>query len=265
MGKLAALVPPPRSNQTVYHGVLAGSAGMREAVVPTPPERTDAECATRKTRKLTREPTHDTPGRTRSVRPSRAAAPPPSPGYASSMEDPVALLRYVTSRLEGAGVTYMVSGSMALHFYGTPRMTRDLDVVVDLVPSQAATIVRLFEEDCYISDTAVADAIRRRSMFNAIHNELLEKVDFVVRKDEPYRVEELRRRRRLRVSDLEAWVVSPEDLVLSKLVWSKDSRSELQMRDVSTILRTAENLDRGYLERWAAALGVSDALAEARG
>ncbi len=102
-------------------------------------------------------------------------------------------------------------------------------------------------------------------MFNAIHNELLEKVDFVVRKDEPYRVEERRRRRRLRVADLEAWVVSPEDLVLSKLVWSKDSRSELQMRDVSTILRTAEALDGDYLERWAAVLGVSDALAEARG
>ena len=62
VGKLAALVPPPRSNQTVYHGVLAGNAGMREAVVPPAPERTEAEQATRKARKLSREPTRDTPG-----------------------------------------------------------------------------------------------------------------------------------------------------------------------------------------------------------
>ncbi|MBA2321210.1 MAG: hypothetical protein H0V89_08645 [Deltaproteobacteria bacterium] len=176
------------------------------------------------------------------------------------MEDPVALLRYVTTRLESAGITYMVSGSVALHFYGTPRMTRDLDVVVELAPAQAATMMALFAADCYISDVAVADAIRRRGMFNVIHDELLEKVDFVVRKDQPYRLEELRRRRRLRVGDLEAWVVSPEDLILSKLVWSQESRSEQQLRDVVTVIRTAPGLDWGYLRRWAAEVGVSDAL-----
>ena len=62
VGKLAALVPPPRSNQTVYHGVLAGNAGMREAVVPPAPERTEEQQAARKARKLAREPTRDTPG-----------------------------------------------------------------------------------------------------------------------------------------------------------------------------------------------------------
>ncbi len=176
------------------------------------------------------------------------------------MDDPVALLRYVTTRLESAGITYMVSGSVALHFYGTPRMTRDLDVVVELAPAQAATVLGLFEADCYISDVAVADAIRRRSMFNVIHNELLEKVDFVVRKDEPYRREELARRRRLQVGDVEAWVVSAEDLVLSKLVWSRESRSEQQLRDIATVIRTVPDLDWGYLRRWAAELGVAEAL-----
>ncbi len=62
VGKLAAIVPPPRSSQTVYHGVLAVNAGVREAVAPVPPERTGAEQATRKARRLPREPSRDTSG-----------------------------------------------------------------------------------------------------------------------------------------------------------------------------------------------------------
>ena len=56
----------------------------------------------------------------------------------------------------------------------------------------------------------------------------------------------------------EAWIVSREDLILSKLAWSKDSGSEMQLRDVQSLL--AGGADRSYLERWAEELLVTELL-----
>ena len=51
------------------------------------------------------------------------------------MESEADVLKLVASRLNAAGIPYMVSGSMALNFYATPRMTRDIDIVVEIQPN----------------------------------------------------------------------------------------------------------------------------------
>jgi hypothetical protein len=61
------------------------------------------------------------------------------------------------------------------------------------------------------------------------------------------------------------WIVSAEDLILSKLFWAKDSRSELQLKDVRQIIRAQTGLDWPYLERWAEQLAVTPLLTEVRG
>ncbi|MBN2496984.1 MAG: hypothetical protein JXR96_20500 [Deltaproteobacteria bacterium] len=101
-------------------------------------------------------------------------------------------------------------------------------------------------------------------MFNVIHNEWIIEADFIVRKEQDYRIVEFGRRRRFEVEGVSIWVVAPEDLLLSKLHWVKDSRSELQQRDARTIAHSAADLDWPYLEKWAEKLGVSDLLALAR-
>jgi hypothetical protein len=45
-------------------------------------------------------------------------------------------------------------------------------------------------------------------------------------------------------------------LILSKLVWMKDSRSEIQRRDVQNVLDAVSDLDLAYIESWANELGV---------
>ncbi|MGH8622375.1 MAG: hypothetical protein ACRET3_09570 [Burkholderiales bacterium] len=79
-----------------------------------------------------------------------------------------------------------------------------------------------------------------------------------MRKDTPYRRHEFGLRKRVRLPGFEAWIVSREDLILSKLAWAKDSGSEMQMRDVQALL--AGGADRTYLERWANELSVADLL-----
>lgn len=165
------------------------------------------------------------------------------------------VLQDAIARLEGAGIAYMLTGSVALSYYAEPRMTRDVDLVVELAGQQPKSIVALFAPDYYVSETDVSRAIAARTMFNVLHLAKVVKLDFIVRKDTPYRRREFERRSLVRMPGFEAWIVSREDLILSKLEWAKQSGSELQLRDVGALL--AAGADEAYLRRCAAELSVA--------
>jgi len=97
-------------------------------------------------------------------------------------------------------------------------------------------------------------------MFNLIHNDAVIKVDCVVLKPDAYRQEEFARRRQINLGDFEMWIVSREDLVLSKLVWANDSKSEMQLNDVRNLL--SADCDMGYLRSRAKIVGVEELLEE---
>jgi len=171
------------------------------------------------------------------------------------MKNEIEVLRDVTERLEASAIAYMLTGSMALNFYAEPRMTRDIDFVVELASEDAQRLVRLFHPDYYISYESVRDSIARQSLFNLIHQGSIIKVDFIVRKNDPYRLLEFSRRRRVRMEGLEAWIVSKEDLIISKLLWAQDSHSDFQLRDVRSLVKSG--CDVPYVEHWTAILGVT--------
>lgn len=168
------------------------------------------------------------------------------------------ILYEVCSRLEKAGIDYMLTGSLAMNYYAQPRMTRDLDLVVALSSAEQKKVPGLFEPDFYVDETSVARAIADTSMFNLLHMDSVVKVDMIVRKNTPYRRKEFERRQRVVLDGFEAWIVSKEDLILSKLVWSKPSRSELQLRDVQNLLQSGADVD--YLREWASELSVAELL-----
>lgn len=181
------------------------------------------------------------------------------------MSEELDVLCDMAQRLAGSGISYMVTGSMAANVYAVPRMTRDIDVVIELSVRDVDRLVRLFESDFYIDQQMVHAAVRDQGMFNVIHTRLLVKVDFVVRKDSPYRIEEFSRRRRMSLRGEDVFFVAPEDLILSKLDWAKDTRSEIQLADVRKLLVSVEALDREYLARWASRLGIADLYREVSG
>jgi hypothetical protein len=151
----------------------------------------------------------------------------------------------------------MITGSMAANFYATPRMTRDIDLVVELTEADVHRVVTLFQDEYYVDRDMVAQAVRNRSMFNLIHNALVVKVDCVVRKDSEYRREEFARRREVDIDGRRISLVAPEDLILSKLERAKESRSQLQLDDVRNLLRSVQNLNWAYLDRWVDRLGLA--------
>jgi hypothetical protein len=110
------------------------------------------------------------------------------------MSEQLAVLKLVAERLHRAGIAYMISGSIAMNYYAQPRLTRDIDIVVALRLDDAERVTTLFVVDFYIDADAVRNAIAQLGMFNIIHYAHVMKVDFIVRKDTPYRLVEFARR-----------------------------------------------------------------------
>jgi hypothetical protein len=110
-------------------------------------------------------------------------------------------------------------------------MTRDIDLVV-AASEQIDQLIGMFEAEYYVDRSMVAKATAQRSMFNLIHNETIIKLDCIVLKSDSYRQQEFGRRKLVSFGDFETWIVNREDLILSKLYWARNSKSELQLRDV---------------------------------
>jgi hypothetical protein len=170
------------------------------------------------------------------------------------------VLGLVSDRLSAASVPFMLTGSFALAYYATPRMTRDLDIVVALDERHLEALVAAFESDFYIDADAARNAVLTERMFNLMHLESGVKVDFIVRKSAEFRQVEFARRKPIEIANVRTWIVSCEDLILSKLVWALQSNSELQRRDIQQLL--LGSIDLGYIRNWAQQLGVTKLLDE---
>jgi len=172
-----------------------------------------------------------------------------------------AFLSRLTAKLAAAGIPNMVVGSFASSFHGVPRSSQDLDLVIDPQPESLRRLLAdLPASDYYADAEAALDALRRRTLFNVIDMATAWKADLIVRKARPYSVEEMSRRVEGDLLGARVFVASPEDTLISKLEWAQQGGgSELQLRDVSGILqlRGAE-LDRGYIDRWVAELGLDE-------
>jgi hypothetical protein len=179
------------------------------------------------------------------------------------MTEELEVLTTVTGRLEGAGIAYMVTGSLAGNYYAVPRMTRDIDLVVELSPGDVDRFCALFEREFYLDRDAVRASVGDRGVFNLIHEAHVVKVDCIVRKDSEYRRTEFTRRRRGAVEGHELALVAPEDLIISKLDWMRESRSEVQLADVRNILASVPDLDRQYLTYWTERLDLGALYREA--
>lgn len=178
------------------------------------------------------------------------------------VEDQQSVLKDCTERLEKIGVPYMLTGSMAMLQYSIGRMTRDIDIVIEVSEISVEEFIKNFEDNYYIPQQRVKDAFARRFMFNLLHQETVVKIDCVIKKETEFQNQAFSKRRKIKYGDFEVWTISKEDLILSKLLWAKDTRSEMQMRDVAILL--LGEYDEQYVETWAEKLQVETLLMECK-
>ncbi|MCK4401822.1 hypothetical protein KAW08_05925 [bacterium] len=172
------------------------------------------------------------------------------------MTEELEVLKIVTQHLNKANIPYMVSGSMATNYYAVPRMTRDIDIVIELRKIDVDKFVNLFQEDFYIDREMIEEEIMRGGMFNLIHNQYVTKIDFIIRKETDFQNATFSRRKKVLIENSAMQFISAEDLILAKLLWAKDSYSEMQLRDVENLIETANNLDLKYIENWISKLDL---------
>ncbi len=151
------------------------------------------------------------------------------------MQEEFDILKQVAEILEEVPVSYMLTGSFAANFYAVPRMTRDIDIVVEILNSDRDKVFNAFDREFYVDKNAMSQALEHEGMFNIIHQQSVVKVDLIVRKDSEYRHIEFQRKRRVQFGGIPIWIASPEDLIISKLHWAKDSFSEIQLKDIKNI------------------------------
>ena len=163
------------------------------------------------------------------------------------------LFKYVINTLERLQTRYTVVGSLASMAYGEPRMTLDIDIVIDVSAEQIEELCDAFPADeYYVSREAAREALRRRAQFNVIHPESGNKIDFMISGSSEWQREQLARRQRLRVlPGAEGYVARPEDVIIGKLLFFEEGGSDKHLRDIASMFQTSgSEIDRAYIERW---------------
>lgn len=169
------------------------------------------------------------------------------------------VLKKVINILEKVRTPYMVTGAMAVNYYGKMRTTHDIDIIIEINSFKKERFVKEFQKEFYISDEAIIDAIQRRSSFNLIHNESCLKIDFWMVKNNEFSKLEFQRRKPRDIFNQQVFLITAEDLIITKLNWYKKSESEKHFEDVLGIYQIQKgNLDEKYIIKWTAKQGTLD-------
>ena len=167
----------------------------------------------------------------------------------------------VVLALENAGVPYSVVGSVAASNWGVVRTTRDIDMIAFLTEERVEKLIgSLSGDDLYVPVEEVRRSPTTLGSFNILHPESGGKIDVFVRAaGDNFDSARLLRRVRARLLGQDTWVCTAEDIILAKLLWRLETRSERQWQDCAE-LASFNDLDVNHMRQWAKKLGVVEDL-----
>jgi len=168
--------------------------------------------------------------------------------------DPRKLLVKLAFVLDKLGLDYYITGGMAVSVWGRPRATFDIDVVINLIEPQikklSSALLKISKQG-YINEEIAKEALRTHGEFNFIDPESGTKVDFWVAKMDEMANREFMRRKSIRIANQKVYFISPEDLIIRKLIWHKKTGSDRHIKDAESILKlSGKKLDTKYLKNW---------------
>ncbi len=182
------------------------------------------------------------------------------PNLMSWSQDPTAIASLLAQILNTANIPYYITGGVAAIAHGEPRATIDLDVVISIDLTDLPTLAANFEANgFYVAGLADVMTGSLRCL-NMTHLETIENVDLMISGREEYDLIKFGRSRLYTLPGSgEVAIASPEDVIISKLVWRRESQSDKQWRDILGILKVQrEKLDYFYLQSWLDRFGLVD-------
>ncbi len=168
------------------------------------------------------------------------------------------VLRAILPHLDRLGIPYLITGGIAASLHGRPRFTQDIDVVIAPAREQLDHLIDALDLDFVVNRDAAQAALARRAEFNAIHRALIFKVDFWFSTGDAFDTSRMDRANPVEVlPGLLARVATPEDAIISKLLWLRQGATERSQEDIRGVLRIhAGRLDLGYLDPMVERLGL---------
>lgn len=158
------------------------------------------------------------------------------------------LVKIFTSRLESLGIKYMITGGMASVIYGEPRLTHDVDIVLEVTRGNEGRIVDAFPSDefyCAPIEVIRVEASRAlRGHFNIIHHETGFKADIYLKGRDRLHEWGLSMRRKVEVEGEPVWVAPPEYVILRKLEYFREGGSDKHIKDIEGMLDLSRDIIR---------------------
>lgn len=173
------------------------------------------------------------------------------------------LLLKIAEILDKSKIPYAITGGMAVSVWGRTRYTADIDIVVELLEKNINLLAKELlnvDKDVYASEEAMREALERKGEFNFIHPQSQLKVDFWVVKDN-FNKQEIKRAITKEIDGKKVSFISPEDLILSKLLWYQMSESTRQLEDIESVLKISK-VDMDYIKETAEKQGTLKTLNE---
>lgn len=180
--------------------------------------------------------------------------------------DQAGLLKKITSFLEINKISYMITGAWSVIYYGRPRASHDIDFVVEINKEDIEKIisaVKQLSDDFLVPIDDIKEAIIRKDMFNVVHLPSMLKLDFWLLTDEPFDRSRFLRRQKVKILNQLMYVSSPEDTIIQKLRWYRESKIEKHLVDAAFVYQIQkENLDKRYFNSWIEKLELGEYLKE---
>lgn len=168
-------------------------------------------------------------------------------------------LKPVIELLNTLKIPYMLVGAIAVNYYSVPRFTHDADLVVQMQAHYIQSLCRSLEDKYYIDSGMIKEAIASSGQFNLIHLDTGFKIDFWVLKNDEFSQSQFSRRIPAEIFTQKVFIISPEDLILTKLSWFKESDIQKHFFDAVGIYRLQKDiLDTDYLYKYAKELQLDE-------
>lgn len=168
-------------------------------------------------------------------------------------------------RLNKTNIAYMTTGSVASIIYGEPRLTHDIDLVLQLYTSDIPQLLSVFDQkEFYCPQKEFIEREVERKCgghFNIIHHETGFKADIYPAGEDELHIWAMNRKKKIKIENCDLWLAPPEYVILRKLEFFKLGGSSKHISDIKKMLEISSDninleelkekiIENGLTEQW---------------
>jgi len=173
------------------------------------------------------------------------------------------LFRLFLTRFDQLSLDYFITGSVASLVYGEPRLTNDIDLIVNLHERDIEKFCKIFPLDifyCPPKEVIFVELFRKsRGHFNLIHHESGFKADVYLLGTDPFQKRALQNRKTIEYMGDNIYLAPPEYVIIKKLEFYKEGGAQKHLDDIASILKnSSDEINFNFLQNKINDFGLSE-------